>query len=58
LAPEAMRELRRSEWRRLFVMGVIIAFLLTVPLVNFVAPVLATAAMVHGLKGLQARRSA
>ena len=57
LAPEAMRRLRRAEWRRLLVMGVIAAFLLTVPLVNLVAPLLATAAMVHCFKDLQARRS-
>ncbi len=55
LTPEAMRAMRRAEWRRLLVMGVVIAFLLTVPLVNLVAPLLATAAMVHAQKDLTAR---
>jgi uncharacterized protein involved in cysteine biosynthesis len=57
LAPEEMRRLRRAEWGRLLVMGVIVAFLLTVPLINLLAPLLATAAMVHGFKDLQARQS-
>ena len=57
LAPKALRELRKSASRRLWLAGVAIAFLLTVPIVNLVAPLLATAAMVHLLKDLQARHA-
>jgi uncharacterized protein involved in cysteine biosynthesis len=55
LSPQAMRQLRRAEQRRLIAAGVVIAFLLTVPVVNFLAPLLATAAMVHLFKDLRAR---
>lgn len=41
------RALRRANGGRLFAAGVVIAFLLTVPLVNLLAPIVATAAMVH-----------
>lgn len=58
LPPAAMHRLRRAEIRRLWAAGVVIAFLLTVPLVNFVAPLLATAAMVHIFKSLPARQTA
>jgi CysZ protein len=40
----ALRDVYRG---RLFVAGVIIAVLLTVPLVNLLAPIVGTAAMVH-----------
>lgn len=58
LPPEAIRQLRRAEFARLWLSGAIIAFLLTVPLVNFITPILATAAMVHIFKDLQARQGA
>lgn len=57
LPPDVMRRLRRAEQRRLILTGIVIAFLLTVPIVNFVAPLLATAAMVHVFKDLRARHS-
>ena len=57
LPPEVMRRLRRSEQGRLTLTGIVIAFLLTVPIVNFVAPLVATAAMVHVFKGLKARHA-
>ncbi len=41
------RALRKAHRARLFAAGVVIAFLLTVPGVNLLAPVVATAAMVH-----------
>lgn len=50
---EQARRLRRAFAGRLFVAGVIVAFLLTVPLVNLVAPVIATAFMVHLFEGLR-----
>jgi uncharacterized protein involved in cysteine biosynthesis len=40
-------ELRRAYRHRLFVGGVIIAVLLTIPLLNLIAPVIATAFMLH-----------
>lgn len=45
--PAAVAELRRRHRGLLFLAGVIIAFLLTLPLVNLIAPVIATAVMVH-----------
>lgn len=44
---EEARALRKANQGRLFVAGVAVAFLLTVPLVNLLAPLVATAAMVH-----------
>ena len=55
LAPEAMHRLRKSAGRRLWLSGVLIAFLLTIPFVNLIAPLLATAAMIHIFKNVQAR---
>lgn len=46
-----MRRLRKRHRGRLFVAGVIITVLLTVPVVNLLAPVVATAAMVHLFEG-------
>jgi CysZ protein len=45
--PEAARALRLRHRGRLFIVGVVIALLLTVPFVNLLAPVIGTAAMVH-----------
>jgi uncharacterized protein involved in cysteine biosynthesis len=47
--------LRRSRGIRVFTAGVIIAFLLTLPVVNLLAPVVGTAAMVHLVEGWRAR---
>ncbi len=52
---EQARRLRRAFGGRLFVAGVIVAFLLTVPLVNLAASVIATAFMVHLFEGLRRR---
>ena len=57
LPPDAMHRLRRSEQGRLILTGIVIALLLTVPIVNFIAPLLATAAMVHVYKDLRARHT-
>ena len=40
-------ELRRRHRGQLFLAGIIITFLLTLPLINLIAPVVATAVMVH-----------
>jgi uncharacterized protein involved in cysteine biosynthesis len=45
-----VRSLRRACGGRPFLAGVAIAFLLTVPLVNLIAPIIATAFMVHLLE--------
>lgn len=47
LSPEAARTLRLRHGKALFVAGVIVTFLLTVPLVNLLAPAVATATFVH-----------
>lgn len=47
VAPEDARLLRGRHGMPLLLMGVATAFLLTLPLIQFVAPVIATAAMVH-----------
>jgi len=47
LPPAEARALRKAHQGQLFVAGVLIAVLLTVPVVNLLAPVIATASMVH-----------
>lgn len=51
----AAGELRRAHQGRILAAGVVIAFLLTVPLVNLIAPVVATAFMLHLVTGLSHR---
>lgn len=45
--PREARRMRQAHPGQLLLVGVLIAFLLTVPLVNLIAPVFATALMVH-----------
>jgi uncharacterized protein involved in cysteine biosynthesis len=47
LDPKRASELRRREKWRVFLAGVIITLLLTVPFLNLIAPVIATAFMLH-----------
>jgi len=47
LEPEQAKALRKANQGQLFVAGVIIAFLLTIPVVNLITPVVATAAIIH-----------
>ena len=47
LDPPAARALRRRHARTIFAAGVLLALLLTIPLVNLLAPLIGTAAMVH-----------
>ena len=47
VGPADARALRKAHQGPLLVAGVVIAFLLTVPLVNLLAPIIATAVMVH-----------
>ena len=45
--PDQARHLRQAHKGQLFLAGVVIAFMMTLPIVNLIAPVIATAAMVH-----------
>ena len=51
LGPDAARRLRLAHKGELFLAGVVMAFLLTVPVVNLLAPVVITATMVHLIQG-------
>lgn len=50
-----VRTLRQAHRGRLFLGGVVIAFLSTVPVINLVAPVVATAFMLHLFEALRRR---
>jgi uncharacterized protein involved in cysteine biosynthesis len=59
LDPAAARRLRLAHQGRILLAGIAIALLLTVPILNLIAPVLATAFMLHlstSLMGLTERR--
>jgi uncharacterized protein involved in cysteine biosynthesis len=47
VGPAEARALRKAHQGALFVSGVVTAFLLTVPVVNLLAPIVAVAATVH-----------
>ncbi len=49
------KRLRRTYRGRVFMTGVVIAMLLTVPLVNLITPIVATAFMLHVFEGLRRR---
>jgi len=55
MSPKQARGLRKAHQARVFMAGLIIAVLFTMPLVNLLAPVIATAFMVHLFKGITAR---
>lgn len=55
LQPAEARALRKRHQGTLFAAGVISALVLTVPIVNLLAPIIATAAMVHLLEDWRAR---
>ena len=52
MAPADIRKARKGAGGRLMLVGIVIAFLLTIPVVNFLAPLIATAAMVHVYKSM------
>ena len=54
---KAARQLRKASRFRVFLAGVVIAFFITVPIVNLVVPILATAFMLHIFKSLQITRT-
>lgn len=47
LQPEQARVLRKSRQTALFLVGVVFAFMMTVPIINLLTPIIATATMVH-----------
>jgi CysZ protein len=47
------KELRRRARGRIFFAGATVAFLFTIPVVNFFAPIIAPVAMIHIFKGLR-----
>ena len=55
LDENAARALRKSHRWQLLASGVVITFLFTIPIVNFVAPLVAAAAMTHIFKAMPAR---
>lgn len=55
LDPRHARRLRRAHRGRIMLAGVILVFFMSIPIVNFVTPVLATAFMVHIYQGLPRR---
>ena len=56
--PAEVRDFRQSRRSGVFVAGLVIAFLLTVPVVNLLAPIIGTAAMVHLLEAWRRDRPA
>ncbi len=56
LEPRGAMRLRRAHRGRILMSGVILAFFMTIPIINFVTPVLATAFMVHVFQGLPRRK--
>ncbi|MDP6690118.1 MAG: EI24 domain-containing protein [Alphaproteobacteria bacterium] len=54
---KAARQLRKANGLRVFSAGVVIAFLMTIPIVNLFVPILATAFMLHIFKALQGAHS-
>ncbi len=55
LEPAAADRLRRRHWLRLWLLGILLALLSTIPLVNLLAPLIATAAMVHEVEKLRSK---
>ncbi len=51
LDPEPAKALRKANQGQLFVAGVVIAFLLTIPVINLITPVVATATIIHLFEG-------
>lgn len=55
--PKTIRTVRKTGGLRLLMAGIAIAFLMTIPLLNLVMPLVATAVMVHFFKTLSGRRA-
>ena len=52
MEPRQADALRRAHQGRLWVLGAVLAFLSALPLINLVAPLIATAAMIHEVEAL------
>jgi uncharacterized protein involved in cysteine biosynthesis len=50
---KAARRLRKTNRSKVFLAGIVIAFFITVPIINLVVPILATAFMLHIFKSMQ-----
>jgi len=55
---EEARELRRQRKGRIFIGGVVITVLLSIPIISWMMPVVAVAFMVHVFEGLGGREAA
>jgi uncharacterized protein involved in cysteine biosynthesis len=55
LDPAATKRLRRDRRGRVILAGAVITFLLTIPLVNLITPIIATAFMLHVFEDLRRR---
>jgi uncharacterized protein involved in cysteine biosynthesis len=55
LTPDSVRSLRQRHGTRMILAGIVIAVMLTIPVVNLLAPVVATAYMVHVVEGARRR---
>jgi len=55
LKPRLARQLRRQYRGRMLLAGIILVFFMTIPIINFITPVLATAFMVHIYQNLPRR---
>lgn len=53
LDTQAARSMRKANAQRLFLAGVVITFLFTIPIVNLLAPVIGVAAMAHLFRSLR-----
>lgn len=56
MEPKPARQLRRAHRSRLLLAGVILVFVMTIPIVNLITPVLGAAFMVHVYQNLPRRR--
>jgi len=56
MEPMSAGAMRRRNRGRVLMAGILLTFLLTIPVVNFLTPVLATAFMVHVFHGLPGRQ--
>jgi uncharacterized protein involved in cysteine biosynthesis len=56
MEPAAALNMRRQSRGKIMVAGILLTFLLTIPIVNFLTPVIATAFMVHVFHSLPGRQ--
>jgi uncharacterized protein involved in cysteine biosynthesis len=56
MEPAVALKMRRQSRGKIMVAGIMLTFLLTIPIVNFLTPVIATAFMVHVFHSLPGRQ--